>query len=91
MLLAGEWEAPFGVPDHVVKGGCAVSGIFELDPLLQCSINETLRMDSVEPGAGRLVTWYYTNPQAASMPISREPIRTPRRSTTSPRAMSEPA
>ena len=30
-------------------------------------------------------------PQAASMPISREPIIVPARSTTSPRAMSDPA
>jgi hypothetical protein len=30
-------------------------------------------------------------PQAASMPISREPIMVPARSSASPRAMSEPA
>lgn len=48
MLLATEWEKQFGIPDDVVKGGCAVSGIFDLEPILQCSINETLHMDQAE-------------------------------------------
>ena len=40
---------------------------------------------------GRRTTSAAANPQAASMPISREPIGVPRRSKVSPRAMSEPA
>lgn len=48
MLLATQWDQQFGIPDDVIKGGCAVSGIFDLEPLLQCSINETLRMDREE-------------------------------------------
>lgn len=46
MLLSDGWQAQFGVPDDVVKGGCAVSGIFDLEPLLHCSINQTLRLDA---------------------------------------------
>lgn len=46
MLLADGWQAEFGVPRGVVKGGCAVSGIFDLEPLLRCAINETLRLDA---------------------------------------------
>jgi arylformamidase len=46
MLLADGWQGGFGVPDDVVKGGCAVSGIFDLEPLLRCGINETLGMDA---------------------------------------------
>jgi arylformamidase len=46
MLLSDAWQAQFGVPGDVVKGACVVSGIFDLEPLLHCSINETLRMDA---------------------------------------------
>ena len=45
MLLATEWHKQFAVPDDVLKGGCAVSGIFELEPILQCAVNDTLRLD----------------------------------------------
>ncbi len=48
MLLATEWAGDLGVPDDVVKGGCAVSGIFDLEPILQCAVNETLHMDLAE-------------------------------------------
>jgi arylformamidase len=47
MLLADGWQEGLGLPGDVVKGGCSVSGIFDLEPLLQCSINETLRLDAV--------------------------------------------
>ena len=40
---------------------------------------------------GRRTTLTLASPLAASMPISREPMRIPRRSKVSPRAMSEPA
>ena len=40
---------------------------------------------------GRRATATCAMPQAASMPISREPITVPARSSASPRAMSEPA
>ena len=46
MLLSEGWQTEFGVPDDVVKGGCAVSGVFDLEPLLDCAINETLHMDA---------------------------------------------
>ena len=48
MLLATDWQGRFAVPDDVLKGGCAVSGIFELEPILQCAVNDTLRMDLAE-------------------------------------------
>lgn len=48
MLLATEWNRDFGVPDDVIKGGCAVSGVFDLEPILQCAVNETLHMDLAE-------------------------------------------
>ena len=48
MLLSAGWQAQFGVPEDVVKGGCALSGIFDLEPLLKCAINETLHLDAAE-------------------------------------------
>ena len=48
MLLATDWQRQFAVPDDVLKGGCAVSGIFELEPILQCAVNDALRMDLAE-------------------------------------------
>ena len=64
MLLATEWEKRFGVPDHVVKGGCAVSGIFDLAPIVQCSINETLRMDRDEALRNSPILLMHRNPSA---------------------------
>ncbi|MFO1363461.1 MAG: alpha/beta hydrolase [Burkholderiales bacterium] len=69
MLLADGWQAGFGLPRDAVKGGCAVSGIFDLEPLLRCSINDTLRLDAAmarrnsplflppRPGAALAVVW----------------------------------
>ncbi len=45
MLLATDWEKDFGVPADVIRGGCAVSGIFDLEPVAHCSVNEDLRLD----------------------------------------------
>ena len=45
MLLATDWPsfAP-GVPQDVVKGVCAISGLFDLEPIQLAYLNETLRM-----------------------------------------------
>lgn len=48
MLLSAGWHDEFDVPRDVVKGGCAISGIFDLEPLLHCSINDTLHLDTAE-------------------------------------------
>jgi arylformamidase len=48
MLLSAGWQKEFGLPQAVVKGGCAISGIFDLEPLLHCSINDTLHLDPAE-------------------------------------------
>lgn len=44
MLLATDWVA-FG-SSHIVTGGCAISGLFDLVPLLETSINGALRLDA---------------------------------------------
>lgn len=44
MALAAGWQKEYGMPEDVVKGGCAVSGLFELSPLLRIKQRETLHL-----------------------------------------------
>jgi arylformamidase len=48
-LLATEWRA-FGsdVPRDLVPSGCAISGVFDLTPLTNVSMNQDLRLDPTE-------------------------------------------
>jgi arylformamidase len=34
MLLAGGWQADYGVPEAVMRGSLPISGLFDLRPLL---------------------------------------------------------
>jgi arylformamidase len=40
-----DWAAA-GLPPDLVKGGCSISGLFDLEPLLYTSINDDLRLDA---------------------------------------------
>jgi len=44
-LLMDGWQQSFQLPGNVLKGGCALSGLFELEPLLDGGPNEWLHMD----------------------------------------------
>ena len=44
-LISDNWPNSYRVPADVVKGACAVSGLFDLEPLLQCEPNDHLKMD----------------------------------------------
>ena len=44
-LLSDDWPEQYGLPADVVKGACAISGLYELEPLLECEPNEKLRLD----------------------------------------------
>ena len=46
MLLATDWQARGA--SRSVYGGCAISGLFDLAPLVQTSINDALRLDVAE-------------------------------------------
>lgn len=47
MMLAAEWPAyARGLPEDLVKGGLAVSGVFDLEPLLHVSFNSDMRLDA---------------------------------------------
>lgn len=46
MMLAAVWSAyRKGLPDDLVKGGLAVSGVYDLRPLLHVSFNSDMRLD----------------------------------------------
>jgi arylformamidase len=46
MALATDWTAGFGLPADLVKGVCAISGVFDLEPVRLCYLNDVLRLDA---------------------------------------------
>lgn len=44
MLLATDWQH-HGIDSRCIAGAVALSGVFELEPLLQCSMNADLHLD----------------------------------------------
>jgi len=49
MLLATDWLR-FGAPPDVVKAGCAISGLYDLEPIRLCYLNAVLQLT---PAAAR--------------------------------------
>lgn len=45
MLLTGGWQAAAGLPEDAVKGGVAVSGVFDLEPVRLTYLNADLSLD----------------------------------------------
>jgi arylformamidase len=43
MLLATDWTQ-FGAPADVVKAGCAISGLYDLEPIRLCYLNDVLAL-----------------------------------------------
>lgn len=50
MMLLTDWS-DFGLPQDVVKGVCAVSGIYDLEPIRLSYVNDALSMDQREAAA----------------------------------------
>jgi arylformamidase len=42
MALATDWRAEAGLPEDLIKGLCPISGVFDLDPIRRCYLNEVL-------------------------------------------------
>jgi arylformamidase len=55
-VAATDWIGR-GQPAQIVKAGLAISGLFELAPLLRTSINETLGLDKQSADAASPVSW----------------------------------
>jgi arylformamidase len=46
MLVLSDWASDAGPGHHAVKGACAISGVFDLEPIRLCYLNEALRLDA---------------------------------------------
>ena len=47
MALATDWR-PLGLPEDLIKGVCAISGIFDLEPIRRCYLNDVVGLDADE-------------------------------------------
>lgn len=43
MMMATDWRA-FGAPADVIKGGTGISGLYDLEPIRLCYLNEVLKL-----------------------------------------------
>lgn len=48
LLADRAWPRAFGLPDDVIKGACAMSGLYDLEPVRLSSQNDTLRLTDDE-------------------------------------------
>lgn len=46
LALATDWPRERGLPANVIKGVCAVSGVFDLEPIRHCYLNDVLSMSA---------------------------------------------
>ena len=47
MLLVTDWKS-FGLPKDVIKGVCAISGVYDLEPVRHTYVNDAVCMDASE-------------------------------------------
>ncbi|HKI98821.1 MAG TPA: alpha/beta hydrolase [bacterium] len=45
MLVLGDWAPEQGEPQRIIRGACAISGVFDLEPIRLCYLNEALGLD----------------------------------------------
>ena len=64
LALATDWSAD-GLPADLVKGICAISGLFDLEPVRRCYLNDVLGMDAEEAAALSPIHMKAPAPQAA--------------------------
>lgn len=49
MMLATDWGAlGADLPPDLVKGGCSISGLYDLEPIRLCFLNEALSLDAAD-------------------------------------------
>lgn len=46
MLMATDWPAFGGLPADVIKAGCGLSGLYDLEPIRLCYLNQVLGLDA---------------------------------------------
>jgi arylformamidase len=66
MALATDWPA-HGAPPDLIKGACPISGIFDLEPIRLCYLNEVLGLD---PAQARRNSPLHLPPGAVPCPVA---------------------
>lgn len=56
-MLATDWRQVAGVPADLVRAGCAISGVFELAPLIPTTINRAVRLDAEAAAQASPLFW----------------------------------
>ena len=56
-MLATDWSKVAGVPDDLVRAAYAVSGVFELEPLIPTSLNAALKLTPQTAKAASPLMW----------------------------------
>jgi arylformamidase len=56
-LLATDWSRVPGVPGDLVRAGCAISGVFDLAPLIPTTINRAIGLDAASAAAASPLHW----------------------------------
>ena len=56
-MLASDWSRNAGVPADLVRAGVAISGVFDVAPLIGTSLNEALRLDAATARAASPLFW----------------------------------
>jgi arylformamidase len=56
-MLATDWSKVGGVPGDLVKAAYAISGVFDLTPLIPTSINEALKLDPAKAREASPLLW----------------------------------
>jgi arylformamidase len=56
-MLASDWSKTANVPSDLVRAGYAISGVFELEPLVGTSLNEALRLTPQTAHAASPMFW----------------------------------
>jgi arylformamidase len=46
MLMAAGWHGAFDLPADIVRSGCGISGLYDLDPIRRSYLNDTLALDA---------------------------------------------
>jgi arylformamidase len=62
MLMTADWSA-LGLPRDVIRGACGISGLYDLDPIRLCYLNDTL---GLTPDAARRNSPIYLTPAVAA-------------------------
>jgi arylformamidase len=61
-MLASRWDAADDLPGDLVRSGVAISGIFDLEPLVDTSINQALGLDDESARAASPRFWPAPSP-----------------------------